>query len=88
MINKDMTIEELVDKYPQTIGPLKEMGVNCVVCGEPVWGTIEENAISKGLTNLEDIISELNNVVTENGEEKWILKKWFQINGLKLHFLL
>jgi len=69
MINKEMTIEQLVDKYPQTIGPLKEMGVNCVVCGEPVWGTIEENVNSKGLSDLEGILSRLNNVVTENGEK-------------------
>ena len=69
MIDKNMTIEELVDKFPKTIGPLKEMGVNCVVCGEPVWGTIEENVISKGLKDLEGILNRLNNVVTENGEE-------------------
>ena len=70
MINKDMTIEELVEEYPQTIGPLKRIGVNCVVCGEPVWGTIEENVISKDLKNLEEIITELNSVVTDNGEVK------------------
>ena len=69
MISKDMTIEELVEKYPQTIGPLKEMGVNCVVCGEPIWGTIEENAISKGLTDLNGIVSKLNNVIRRNGEK-------------------
>ncbi len=34
MINKDMTIEEITEKYPQAIGPLKEMGVNCVVSWE------------------------------------------------------
>ena len=69
MINKDVTIEELVEKYPQTIRPLKEMGVNCVVCGEPIWGTIEENVISKGLTDLDGIVTELNYVINENGEK-------------------
>ncbi len=69
MINKDMAIEDLVGKYPQTIRPLKEMGVNCVVCGEPVWGTIEENVISKGLTDLNGIVSKLNKVISKNGEK-------------------
>jgi hypothetical protein len=69
MINKDMTIEELVEKYPQTIGPLKEMGVNCVVCGEPIWGTIEDNVISKGLTDQDGIVSKLNNVINKSGEK-------------------
>lgn len=68
MINKDMTIEDLVEIYPQTIRPLKEMGINCVVCGEPVWGTIEENVISKGLTDLNGIVSKLNKIIRENGE--------------------
>ena len=65
MVNKDMTIEELVEKYPQTIRPLSEMGVNCVVCGEPLWGTIEENIESKGLTDLDGIITKLNDIISE-----------------------
>lgn len=65
MVNKDMTIEELVEKYPQTIKPLSEMGVNCIVCGEPIWGTIEENARSKGLNDLDEIISKLNEAIQD-----------------------
>ena len=64
MVYKDMTIEELVEKYPQTIGHLSEMGVNCVVCGEPLWGTIEENIESKGLTDLDGIITKLNDIIS------------------------
>lgn len=64
MVYKDMTIEELVEKYPQTIGPLSEMGVNCVVCGEPLWGSIEENIESKGLTDLDGIITKLNDIIS------------------------
>ncbi len=64
MVYKDMTIEELVEKYPQTIRPLSEMGVNCVVCGEPLWGTIEENIESKGLTDLDGIITKLNEIIS------------------------
>ena len=63
MVSKDMTIEELVEKYPQTIKPLSEMGVKCIVCGEPIWGTIQENARSKGLTDLDGIILKLNEAI-------------------------
>lgn len=65
MVSKDMTIEELVEKYPQTIKPLNEMGVKCIVCGEPVWGTIEENARSKGINDLDGIILKLNEAIQD-----------------------
>ena len=70
MIYKDMTIEEIVEKFPQTVAPLKKMGVSCVVCGEPVWGTLEENVLNKGLSDLESIVSELNKIINESGENK------------------
>lgn len=63
MINKDITIEELIEKYPQTIAPLREFGINCVVCGEPVWGTLEENIVAKGLADLDGIVKELNDLI-------------------------
>ena len=68
MIYKDMTIEEIVENFPQTIAPLKKMGVSCVVCGEPVWGTLEENVLNKGLSDIESIVSELNKIINESGE--------------------
>ncbi|MGD9489600.1 MAG: DUF1858 domain-containing protein [Calditrichaceae bacterium] len=68
-ITKDMTIEEIVEKYPETISPMQKLGVKCIVCGEPVWGTLEENVIEKGL-NLEEIISKLNEVTEELVPEK------------------
>lgn len=66
MITEGMTIEELVERYPATIKPFSELGVKCIVCGEPVWETIEQNVMKKGLNNLEEIIQVLRNVVVEN----------------------
>jgi hypothetical protein len=62
-ITGDWLIEEIVEKYPETIGPMQEMGVQCILCGEPVWGTLEEKVHDKGLTNLDEILARLNDVV-------------------------
>jgi hybrid cluster-associated redox disulfide protein len=59
-INPDTTIEEIVQDYPQLIKILMEYGLKCVACGEPLWGTLQENAQEKGINNLTEIIDELN----------------------------
>ncbi|MEJ2544022.1 MAG: hypothetical protein P8Y99_08135 [Calditrichaceae bacterium] len=62
-ITGDMLIEDIVEKYPETIGPMQEMGVQCILCGEPVWGTLEAKVRDKGLSNLDEILTRLNDVV-------------------------
>ena len=42
MIDGSIYIEDLVKEHPEVISPLAEMGVVCIACGEPVWGTLEE----------------------------------------------
>lgn len=51
MITKDITIEELVDKIPESVQLLSKRGIVCILCGEPVWGTLDELAKSKQFTN-------------------------------------
>lgn len=62
-ITGNMLIEEIVEQYPDTIGPMQEMGVQCILCGEPVWGTLKEKVRDKGLTNLNEILDRLNRVI-------------------------
>ena len=69
-IIKSMEIEDIVEKYPETIGPMQEMGVQCMVCGEPVWGTLGERISEKGLKNEEEIMERLNQVASEVEEKK------------------
>ena len=59
------TIEEIVDEYPELVRPLREYGIKCIACGEPVWGTLEENARLKGIENIEEIVEELNKLIKE-----------------------
>ncbi|MBN2366479.1 MAG: DUF1858 domain-containing protein [Calditrichaeota bacterium] len=61
----DTTIEEIVREYPELIRPLREYGIKCVACGEPIWGTIEENAREKGIENLDEVIEKLNAKIGE-----------------------
>ena len=61
-ITADMQIEDIIEEYPQTIAPMQEMGVQCMICGEPVWGTLKEKVEQKEL-DLDKIIKELNKIV-------------------------
>jgi hypothetical protein len=62
-ITSDTTIEYVVSQYPELIRPLMEYGIKCVICGEPLWGTLAENAQSKGIKNLDEIIEKLNQLI-------------------------
>lgn len=59
LINPEVTIEELVARVPRAPALLRRWGIVCVQCGEPVWGTLREVALAKGITDLTGILSEL-----------------------------
>ena len=71
-ITKDILIEELVDNYPFSVRYLMEQGIRCIMCGEPIWGTLEEAAKEKNFTD-EDIqrfVGEMRKMAAEDkGEE-------------------
>jgi len=62
MIDKNIYIEDLVRDHPEVISPLAEMGIICIACGEPVWGTSGELVNSKGL-NLDEIVENINIII-------------------------
>jgi len=69
MIAGNIYIEDLVNKYPEVVSPLAELGIVCIACGEPVWGTLSELINSKGLDNSEEIIKKINKIIIEkNGK--------------------
>ena len=63
MIFKDTDIEDIVNDYPELVRPLKDFGIACVVCGEPIWGTLKEIAKLKNIQNLDEIIDIMNNII-------------------------
>jgi hypothetical protein len=60
-ITKQIEIEELVRNYPASIKFLAEKGIKCIACGEPIWGTLEEAALEKGIDDatINKIVEEL-----------------------------
>ena len=69
MISKDSDIEDIVNEHPELIRPLKDFGLACIVCGEPVWGTLEELANSKKIDNLDQIINAMNQIIKRKNPE-------------------
>jgi len=59
LIHPEVTIEELVARVPQAPALLRRWGIVCVQCGEPVWGTLQEVAAARGITDLGEILNEL-----------------------------
>ena len=47
-IERTILIEDLVDQVPGAVSFLIDQGLPCIVCGQPVWGTLEEMAQEKG----------------------------------------
>ncbi|MGE0089914.1 MAG: hypothetical protein AB7S50_10635 [Bacteroidales bacterium] len=61
-ITKDILIDELMEVNPKAVGFLAQKGIHCIACGEPVWGTLEELAKQKGLSEneIEVLVIEIN----------------------------
>jgi hypothetical protein len=70
-ISSQILIEDLVDNYPFSVRYLMENGIRCIMCGEPIWGTLDEAAREKGFTD-EDVqrfISEMKALNEESLQE-------------------
>jgi DNA-binding MarR family transcriptional regulator len=67
MIKNTTSIEELVNKLPSAVKYLSEKGINCIACGEPIWGTIEEAAVEKGFEkdDIEIFVRDLNRLLDQ-----------------------
>jgi methionine synthase II (cobalamin-independent) len=66
-ITKEITIEELVENLPVSVTYLSKKGIRCIMCGEPIWGTLEEAAKEKGFSDSEiaAVVEELNQLEKE-----------------------
>jgi len=61
----DMTIEETVKKYPQTVKIFMDFGIQAIVCGDPLWGTIKEEAERAEVKDIDKLMEALNNSMKE-----------------------
>ena len=64
MIDEKISIEELVEILPASVTYLSKKGIKCIACGEPIWGTLEEAALEKGIGEDEiiEFVRELNQI--------------------------
>jgi len=72
LIAKDMTIGDVVAKYPACAETLQAAGVHCVGCHVSYWETLEQGFKGHGMTDeeIEAVITKLNKAVEEyKGEE-------------------
>ncbi|MGQ9496511.1 MAG: DUF1858 domain-containing protein [Thermoanaerobaculaceae bacterium] len=67
-VDPKITIEELVEAIPTAPKILREFGLVCIQCGEPVWGTLEELAREKGIQDLRPVLEALEQVVNQREE--------------------
>ena len=70
-ITMDMTIGEVVDKYPEIIDTLTSFGVHCVGCHVSPYETIEQGFMGHGMTGqeIEFAVSTLNKVLDAKFKE-------------------
>src|SRR3990167_3267274 len=67
IITKDMTIGDVVAKYPSVIEPLQAAGVHCVGCHDSYSETLEQGFKGHGMSDeeVEMVIAKLNTAVEE-----------------------
>ena len=72
LVTKDMTIGDVVAKYPSVIEPLQSAGVHCVGCHVSYHETLEQGFKGHGMTDEEVgiIIAKLNTAVEESKHEE------------------
>lgn len=60
-ITKEMSIEEVVNNYPETIKVFMRAGLGCLGCSAARFENIEQGAHMHGI-DVDQLVSELNNV--------------------------
>lgn len=65
-ITKEMTIAEVVTKYPETAATFLEWGLHCYGCAVAKFESIEQGAVAHGIPT-DDLIKALNETVAKKG---------------------
>jgi methionine synthase II (cobalamin-independent) len=74
LIRRDTLVEDLVDSLPESVGYLLRRGIATVVCGEPIWGTLEDAAKGKGYTDpqIDEIVADLSELLAAENRDSAI----------------
>lgn len=71
MITKDMTMGEIIEKYPFAAEVMLSYGLHCVGCHVNPYETLEKGAMAHGMSNEEvtSLLQELNDNIKTHKEE-------------------
>lgn len=66
-ITKDISLEELINNFSFSICYLRDKGICCIPCGDPIQGTFEEAAHLKHFDEkaIIDFVDEMNQIAEE-----------------------
>jgi hybrid cluster-associated redox disulfide protein len=62
-ITKDMTIEDVVNQYPESMMVFMKHGLHCVGCHVSAFESVEDGAKAHGI-NVDALVDDLNKVVS------------------------
>jgi len=62
-ITKDMTIEDVVTQYPESMMVFMKHGLHCVGCHVSAFESVEDGAKAHGI-NVDALVADLNKVVS------------------------
>ena len=63
-ITKDMSIMEVVQKYPDTVEVFRNSGMGCLGCAAAHFENIEQGALAHGI-DIDSLMKGLNDVVPQ-----------------------
>ena len=69
MIEKSISIEDLVNQVPGSVRYMMTTGIKCLACGEPIWGTLESASKEKGFSDeqIDTFVRDLNTMAAQDG---------------------
>jgi len=64
MVTKEMSIQDVVTKYPEAIQVLQSLGLGCIGCIAASGESLEQGISAHGL-DVDDVLKKINDVVKE-----------------------
>ena len=64
LITRDMTLGELVERFPQAAMLMAKRGMHCIGCHMAAWETVEQGARAHGMSDkdIDQMLDEMNKV--------------------------
>ena len=67
-IKREMTIQEVVNNFPETLEVFARYGLGCIGCHVAAFENVEQGAIAHGL-DVDALMRDLNAAVTDGKDE-------------------